>query len=349
MPPPPRQRAGIEPGPSPRRRLRWGVSAAVIALTLWAIISLSQTYTWRIEIPLTTALDSTREALAEPLPRTLSVRARGDGWTLMRIMAGHALRCRIDPRNRYVTSTGSNDSIRIYSFNEREIINSINLPSSLRIEDVRPTTLRMAVTALASKRVPLYYPGISVDTRAGFQIIGQPRVRPDSVRISGAPEAIARLTHWYTVPLSLKDIYGPTTHLLPVSDSLGGVITATPRIVSVSVDVQEVAEVMLDDLFVVNRSDISGSDTVYRLLLYPDRVTVTLRGGAGELGQIDVENVIPSVSLLPGVDTTGFVQPRITLPAYSNATVIAVQPERIRYAWRLPAGRGREKGEGSGE
>jgi hypothetical protein len=264
-------------------------------------------------------------------------------------MAGHALRCRIDPRTRPVSSVGSNDSIRIYSFSEREIINSINLPSSLRIEDVRPTTLLLSVTPLASKRVPLYYPGISVDTRAGFQIIGQPRVRPDSVRISGAPETIARLTHWYTVPLTLKDIYGPTTHLISVSDSLGGVVTATPRIVSVAVDVQEVAEVMLDDLFIVNRSDISGSDTVYRLLLYPDRVTVTLRGGAGELGQIDVENVIPSVTLRPGIDTTGFVQPRITLPPYSNATVIAVQPERIRYAWRLPAGRERKKEKGSGE
>ena len=204
---------------------------------------------------------------------------------------------------------------------------------SVQIRNVRPESLRLVLTNLTRKRVPLFYdPSYTFNTRTGFQIIGRPSVYPDSVTLSGSPEALDQIAFWRTEPLPLNDLYEPIQSPVPVDDTLHGVVTVVPEIATVTVNVQEVAELRLENLLVINRG--ARTDTTRSLRLYPDRVTVTLRGGAGELGRLREEDVIPYVNLTPGIDTTGFTTPRIILPPFSNATVINITPDRIRYVWR---------------
>ncbi|MCE2504747.1 MAG: hypothetical protein J4G05_11950 [Chlorobi bacterium] len=312
-----------------RRRIRWMFGAATIALALWGILSLSQTYSWNIEVPLEPEIDTTEETLAEPIPEVLNVTVRADGWTLMQIVLGSNPICRLSSAGRPVSS---NDTLRIYSFNERDLINSIDLPSSVQLENVRPGSIRMPITDIASKKVPLYYPDLSINTRDGFQVIGAPSVWPDSVWVSGSAEALENITRWYMTPLKLNDVFERVRTSVPLSDSLHGALRVSPEVATVSADVQEVAEVTFEDIPITNRGALTDTTTV--LLLYPDRITITLRGGATELGQITKSTILPYIQLIPGVDTSGFVRPRISLPSDRNATVIAVVPKRIRYVWR---------------
>ena len=326
-----------------KRRQFWrAFGATFIALVLWGILSLSQTYTWDIDVPLTVQIDTTRQALAVQVPTELQVTARGDGWTLMQVATGSALRSIIDPAGHL---TNSDDSTRVFAFNERDIISSINAPSSIRIERVQPDNLRVTITDLVAKRVPLYYPDITIQTRAGFQVIGKPRVRPDSVRLSGSVEALENIAYWFTKPLSLQDVFASTRTAVPVSDSLQGVINVIPEEAIVTVDVQEIAEVTFEDLPVLNRS--TNSDTNLQLRYFPDRITVTLRGGAEELGRLKASHIVPQIELVAGVDTSGFARPKIGLPKEFNASIINVVPERIRYIWRrsVPAKPGDERKE----
>ena len=313
-----------------RRRLRWAFGATLIALALWGVLSLSQDYSWDINVPLEVRIDTTEETLAESIPRFIRVTARGDGWTLMQIALGRDLLCRISPSEQPAVS---DDSTRIYTFSERDLLtNIVNVPATVRLEDAAPRGLRLVVTDIASKTVPLYYPAFSIDTREGFQVIGTPRVWPDSVRLSGPAETLEKITRWYTSPLNLSDVFQPVRTSVPVNDSLYGVITISPDRAQVQVEVQEIAEVTFENLPVINRG--TAGDTTIRLLLYPQRVTVTLRGGAADLGRLSEGDVVPYIQLIQGIDTTGFVRPTISLPTQGNASVINITPERIRYVWR---------------
>jgi len=315
-----------------RRRFWRAVGATIIALVLWGILSLSQTYTWDIDVPLYVHIDTTRQALGREIPSHLRVTARGDGWNLMQTSVGEGLSGHLDPEGR---QAGSNDSTRTFSFTERDLINSIDAPSSIRIDKVVPPTLQLVVTDLVTKQVPLYYPDITIRTREGFQVIGTPVVRPDSVSLSGSREAIRNINGWYTKPLDLHDIFAFTRTTLPVSDSLRGVVHVQPDEAVVTVDVQEVAEVVFEDLQVVNRS--ASADTTVRLQYFPDRITVTLRGGARELGKLEASDIVPQIELVAGVDTTGYTRPVISLPKDLNASIIDIEPERIRYIWHKTA------------
>ena len=316
-------------------RLRWSIGATGVALILWGVISLSDTYVWRIDVPLEVRIDTTNEALAEPIPQTLRVEAYGDGWTLMQMILDDDIVCRID------LPTGASmreevlpgDSLRFYRYDQRDLEARINTPSSIQIRSIRPGSLRLVVTDLARKRVPLFYDqSYTFNTREGFQIIGRPSVYPDSVTLSGSPEALDQISFWRTEPLPLEELYEPIQVPVPVDDTLHGVVLVVPETATVAVNVQEVAELRLESLLVINRG--TRTDTTLSLRLYPDRVTVTLRGGAGELGRLREGDVIPYVNLTPGIDTTGFTTPRIILPPFSNATVISIEPDRIRYVWR---------------
>ncbi len=313
-----------------RRRRFWrAFGATLIALVLWGILSLSQSYTWDIDVPVVVEIDTTRQALAREIPASLRVTARGNGWALMQIASGNGLLGRLDPTGRM---TSANDTVRVFSFSERDLINSIRTPPAVTIEKVIPGSLQLTVTDLTAKRVPLYYPDITVQTRKGFQVIGKPTVAPDSVQLTGSVNALASIDRWYTKPLNLTDIFEPVLRAIPVSDTLRGVVIVRPEIASVSVNVQETAELTFEEVPLVNRS--TSSDTTLRLLLYPNRVSVTLRGGTGELSRLDASDILPQIQIIAGIDTSGYARPRISLPRHVNATIIRVEPQRIRYIWR---------------
>ena len=321
-------------GKKEERPLRWSLGATGVAIILWGIISLSESYVWGFDVPLSIRIDTTSEALAASVPRTLRVRAVGDGWSLMQMVLDDDLECDLDPRNR--ASILRDDSLREYRFSEQDLISRINAPRAVQIRDINPERVTVAVTDLARKRVPLTYDqSFKIKTRQGFQVIGRPSVYPDSVTLSGAPEALEKVSFWRTQPLPLEDLHAPLQTVVPVDDTLHGVITVIPEAATVAVNVQEVAELRLENLLVINRAT-QKSDSTQQLRLYPARVTITLRGGAGELGRLREESVIPFVNLLPGIDTSGYVVPRVTLPPFSNASVISIEPERIRYVWRRP-------------
>ncbi len=317
-----------------KRRLWWSFGATIAALALWMIISMSENYAWSIEVPLVVRIDSTNEALAETIPQNVRVTARGDGWTLMQMILDDDLLCRLDPTGR---PPSADDSLRRYDYGQQELVRRINAPRSIRIEDVSPQNVRLVITDLARKRVPLVYDeSLLLEPRAGFQVIGRPTIRPASVTLSGSPDALEKISFWRIRPVPLADLDAPTQLVVPVADSLHGVINVRPEQATLSVDIQEVAELTIENVVVINRGLVA--DTTTELVLYPDRMTVTLRGGADELGRLAETSVIARVDLTPERDSVGSVRPTILLPPYLNATVIATSPRTIRYVWRRSIG-----------
>jgi hypothetical protein len=312
-----------------RQRFRWSIGATVIALSLWAILSLSQTYTWDLSVPFSPVIDTTSETLSAPVPRTVSVSFRGDGWTLMQLRLFRDLECRVRPIGQ---PTASDDTSRVFTVTEQELIRSISTPSSIQVESVRPGTVRLSLTDIATKKVPLTYPEVSIGARKGFQVIGRIAVAPDSVLLRGPSEVLGQISRWHTKPLDVDDVYEKIDAPVPVNDSLYGVISVEPATATVKADVQEVAEIQFEGLRISNRETVS--DSTVRLQLYPDRVTITLRGGAKELASLEDGDVIPYVNCAPSVDTTGYAVVRVSLPPEIDARVIAIEPSRIRYVWR---------------
>ncbi len=297
--------------------------AAFVAIVLWLLVSLADTFVRTIEIPLKVELPP-GQALVQPIPPAVRLTVRATGWSLLKIVTFGQTYCVLSPVTRVV------DTPRVIRVTTNEILASIrtNVAEAQQL-GVSPNSLQLVIGPVASKRVPLL-PSVTINTRHGFEVIGGVHVTPDSITLSGSADALRSLDAWRTRAVVLNDVHNPLAMTALVSDSLRGVITPGRMTVRVTADIQEIADLAIPDVPLVNRG--IDRDTSLRLVLQPDRIQVLVRGGVRNLSRLDPTSVSAYVEVDYGIDTLGVTTPTIVLPP--GFSVIGVEPPRIRYLWR---------------
>lgn len=304
----------------------WRVAGATfVALVLWSVTSLSDTFVWTLQVPLTVELRPD-QALVRPVPRTVDVTMRATGWTLMKLIAGGGASFEIYPSR---TSAGRTEYVE--SLSSRELLENITIADS-RLLRVSPDSLSLHIGPVSSKKVPLV-PAVQILPRKGFQVVGRMRLEPDSVMLTGSSLALESITSWPTATTVVGDVHAPVSRQVRISDSLHGVVLPTIMSARVVADIQETAERSFPDIPVINRGTIR--DTSLRLVLQPDRVEVLVRGGARDLSQLDPQSLIAFINVIEGSDTLGVARPRL-IPI-SGFTIVSITPSRVRYLWRRVA------------
>jgi hypothetical protein len=299
--------------------------ATLFAIVLWGIVSLSDQFDTTLDVPLN--VDPPPDhALTEPIPASIKVRIRASGWNLLKMLATGRVECVLRPMIR-----GNGVEVAV-GFGKRDLLASIrtNIADAQQLS-VFPDSLTLVLGPVDTKKVPLA-PEVVINTRRGFQVVGGVRVTPDTVTLVGSKKVLADIASWPTDPLVLDDVHRPITRIVPVSDTLGNIVTPVVRRAELYADVQEVAERVIADVPIVNRGTIK--DTSLRLVLQPQRVEVLLRGGAHDLSRIDPSTLRAYVQIVEGADTLGFAYPRVLMPQGFTLNVVSVRPERIRYVFR---------------
>ena len=96
--------------------------------------------------------------------------------------------------------------------------------------------------------------------------------------------------------------------------------------VTVTIDVQRIVEKNFDSLL-VHVVDIPKDRNV---VLLPNRVNISVRGGIDFLGKIDTSQFNAFVNYRDVVmDTVGSIVPHIDMP--ENTSLIFIKPEHLRY------------------
>lgn len=309
----------------PRRYRLWRLaSALLVAAALWAIVSLNGTYSWTLDVPVRVEL-APGEALVDPLPRTLDLTVRTDGWALMSLLVARRVECVLRPPAR-------GGAERVYVLNRSDLLRTIQTTIGRdQLVSIEPDSMLVRIGPIESRRVPLQAEA-TIETKPGFQVIGPLRVVPDSIVLTGSAHMLPSINAWKTEHTLLTDVYQPINRRVLVSDSMPGVIRPSIRTVHLVADVQEIAERSFPDIPIINRAAVR--DTSLRLLLQPPRVTVMVRGGARDLSRLSPTEFRAYVEIVEGADTLGVTQARVTTPVGSHFSVVAVAPKQVRYLWR---------------
>jgi hypothetical protein len=303
--------------------------ATLFAIVLWGIVSLSDQFDTTLDVPL--GVDPPpNHALTEPIPSSLKVRIRATGWNLLKMLAAGRVECVLRPTIR------TNGTEVAVGFGRRDLLASIrtNITDAQQL-NVFPDSVTLVLGPVDTRKVPLR-PEVVINTRRGFQVVGGVRITPDSILLIGSKKVLQDIASWPTAPLVLDDVHRPIARAVPVSDTLGNIITPVVRRAELYADVQEVAERVIPDVPIVNRGTIT--DTNFRLVLQPQRVEVLLRGGARDLSRIDPSAIRAYVQIVEGADTLGLAYPHVLLPQGFNLNVVSIKPARVRYVFRRGEG-----------
>ena len=167
------------------------------AFAFWLILNLSREYTINRQVPVSYRVDPER-VLVGRMPDLLDATITGNGWNLLwESLRRQELNLAVDLQNKENKRLTGNALERQLSrkLSSNEV--SIALPG---FESVPILT-----TPKEGKRVPVVSK-VTANFAEGHLMIGPPDIRPDSITVSGATDALEEITEWATVAQELKGL-----------------------------------------------------------------------------------------------------------------------------------------------
>lgn len=295
----------------------------LLAIGLWIYVSMNSQYTTIVDLPLFVNLPENR-AIETPIPQTIRAQVRGAGWQLFNLNFSFPPRCVVT-----ISEEMLQHGQTTFKLTRKVLEQGIQLPAKVEPLGFIPDTLAFLVGTVSRKRVPIY-PVLDITLQKGFINTGIPHVEPDSVDIMGNRNILEHVDFWKTEPITLEDLYKPASITARLSDSLGNIVQLSRSVVSVYLDVQQIAEMTFNNVPV----ELLSAPANNNILLQPSTISLTVRGGINQisiLNQNDIKVYVDYADIVQ--NTTGILTPRVTLPA--DISVLNMGPPRIRYVRRF--------------
>ncbi|MFM6956608.1 MAG: CdaR family protein [Ignavibacteria bacterium] len=296
------------------------ILSIVLALGLWGYVSLTSPSTVYVTYPLIIDLPEERSLEMEP-PVSISVKLRTSGWQLLYLQYfSSGKECRIDVEKAKVAPDG------IVELTKSDILQGINPSVSLeKVVEVLPENIMLKTGMLFRQSVPVQS-RISINPAEGYMVIGKVKIEPDSIVLRGNGSIIPTLRSWATANMSFSDLTGPFSFTVPLQDSLQNLVTSAVKEVVISGDIQQIAEITIDDVPII----IAGAPSNSEHSIEPSRISLHIRGGVRRLASLspdDIKAIVYYPQLIE--DSSGFIAPTFVIPA--GITVIGTNPKTVKH------------------
>jgi hypothetical protein len=302
-----------------KKRVPIIVAASLFGVLLWLFVTMSYDYQTVIAVPLVVENVAPDRAIANPFPKTVQLKVRGNGWRSAALLFGTEPRCIID-----VGSLGSYKHV----FTLYDVVDRLTLPVGIQPVDMKPESLHFDFDTFARKRVPVAL-NIDAGFRAGYGPVGETEVTPDSVTISGAASLLKTITAWPTNRTTITDIKAPLTTELLLADSASQYVRLSPRSVTIHIDVQQYAEKTIAGLTVVTEDVPTNKEVI----LIPPKIDIIVRGGVQQLATLGNDSFHATVAYRAIVDdSSGYIEPHVVAPR--GVELVTRKPERMQFIIR---------------
>jgi YbbR domain-containing protein len=299
----------ISPG---EKALVLGV-AYVIAIGLWLMVNLDRDFNLSMQFELYTGEMSPELALVTPIPPYVNVSINGEGWKLLNIY-GSPPRIPVNLSNEVIDMT-------------EQVQNIINTYQNINVTRVQPSIITVNLEQRISKKVPI---DLQLDVAFGrqFGFIGQPKITPDSIRVTGAQSIIDGITSWPTKVYRRENLRDPISTTLELE--------SPPEVVSINLQeinlTAEVSEFTEGELRIPLR--IRGIPRGREVIFSPN--TITVRYDVPIEQYLSTQNSVPYAAFVDYSDilrdNTGIISPSVELiVAAPHIKLKSVQPRTVSY------------------
>lgn len=257
-----------------RLTMHWKLKIAAFALAvlLWVVLSADTVTTQWLPVPVEVEIgDPAIELAYGPVPEEVEVRFTGPGRELWELAIN---------RPRLVLRVAEvNDETELYILTPQ----MVRVPRGLSAspQDVRPSSVRLGMTRLATREVPVVVP-IGRGTSEGFALVDSLVVSPARVQVSGEADMVSEVSALSTRPLDLSAEDTVFLRRVPIDTGGLGDLRLGTTVVEVSGQVDRITERVLSDVTVA---------TPLGAAAIPSRVELRLRGPQSLLRRVTPANL----------------------------------------------------------
>lgn len=291
----------------------------IFAFLVWASVNLGGQFEISIDVPVKIEHLRSDQAIAIPLPKNVRCTVQGTGWQLLNTIFSPSLRYTIDFKN-----LSKKDTLFTY----KELNDHANISSIIHVINTSPETVLVRLDLKTTKIVPIL-PMVNASFHEGFGLVGKVKTNPDSIEITGARSLLNKISFWKTNSITLNDINSPVKTNATLVDSFSFEILRTHSTVSVTFDVQPIAEKTISDISI----EIVQVPENKKIVLIPPKISIIVRSGVNiitPLSEKDFSAFIDYKSIL--LDTSGMISPSIAGP--DNVKIVQLNPSKIQYVMR---------------
>ncbi len=289
-----------------------GTLCVLASLLIWSLLTLSNSQTAEIDIPIEVIGLPMGSALVEAPPPRVRASLRGEGFDLLALFS--------DLPSLPIQATDD----RVEMANLR-----FDLPGDVDILSIIPPVVELRTGPSRTVRLPIR-PRLSLSFNETYDVSGPIRMRPDSVTVRGAAEIVDRLTYWPTLPDRPRR---RLTDTLMVTVSLSDTLS---NLVSVSAEETEI--VVPIGAFTGAERDIEvqvvGAPTSERVVtLDPPTVRVRFRVLLSQYRRSVESPLIRAIVDYDSLraDNTNFVRPVVQIPSSLVIRDLDVTPAVVGY------------------
>lgn len=295
------------------------LGSTLFGILLWLSINMTYDYQTTVTAPLIVKNLPQGMAINTPMPRTLQLKLRGNGWRLASQLTGHELECVLD-----LASLAPKQRVIILA----DVAERINLPIGVQAVDMKPESLFVSLERYAEKRVPVVIePHISF--RDGYGQVGSVVIKPESVTIGGAESVLRDISAWGSGRGAFTTLRASVDSDIDIIDTSTQTLTVSPTTVHFTINVQPLAEKIFSGLPV----EVRGEQPNREVILIPPKIEIIVRGGIEQLSALtrnDFRATVDYNTIL--ADTTGYTDVEVIPP--SGVQVVARRPDRLQYIVR---------------
>jgi hypothetical protein len=290
------------------------IASVLFSISIWISITLSEQFFSSIDMNVKVVNQPNGYSCGYVNPETVSLKIKAKGWQLLSLKLS---------RENYFLISADNDS----GLRKKDPFSQINenswVSSGINIIEISPRNITYNVEKVKVKKVKIQ-PNVNITFSEGFGLATPIKVYPDSVYVAGPGSIVDTLTAIETDLLELTSLDNPAKVIADIKEIRG--FQFERKNVELNLDVQRIVEKVFSDIKVV----INDVPKDGHILLIPNTVECSLRGGISILGKINSDQIIASVFYSQIVyDTTGTIKPRIIIP--DNTQLVFTKPARLNY------------------
>ena len=291
----------------------------LFSFLLWVSVNLGGKYQTYIKVKIEAINLPEGKTLLEPLPEKIDVLFNGTGWQLASMFFNPNLKCEIDLSKL----TRSNFIVL-----KDEINHVIKLPNNVQPLHVFPESLFVKLDDNIEKKVPII-PNVFVECENGYGIMGKIALNPKTIKIIGPKSIVNNIQFWKTAYAEYKNVKENITTIIPLFDTLNGIVKLSNEMVGINIEIQMLAEQLFENI-PITLIDFPEKENISIL---PNKVDVLVRSGIEKLANFDRSKIKVYIKYEQiKKDTLGYLIPQIKLPEEYN--VIRIKPNKIEYIIR---------------
>ncbi len=292
------------------------IGSVLFAIALWVYSSLNGDYITIIKVPLSVNLPDNRALEAMP-EKEISVKVSGTGWQIFNLLFFSTT------KNCVIDLTDVENKNDYYTVTRNDILNGVQGMINVEPLDVFPYHFELK-TGLIQDHFVKVLPRVTITPREGFMIIGGIVIEPDSIEIRGNDKIIKDITNWPTIDYHADNVYESFALALKLLDTLPEMVEVSERVVIISANIQQLADITVSDVKV----QVRGGANLKGHIIDPPIISVVIRGGVDQLFDFSPESVSAYIDFMDlAADSTGIIIPKIVFP--DSLILVGTYPEYV--------------------